>query len=210
MVTWFWVTVYSFFLPWIVPARAEAPVPAPDLGRVVAVIGPRSSAQGCPVGPREAITAGHVAAATNALGQARLQAYRGENSEWAGYLEAQMASDYEDAGLLRVAEGHPDFPSWYTVAGKAPALGERLWWVGYDWRKQKTAYQPQVFSAKVVTIRAGNIVLDTQAIPGSSGSCVLNAQGQVVGLLVWGHEMNDARGTAVVVGLWPPWFNGVK
>jgi V8-like Glu-specific endopeptidase len=214
MLTW-WVSLLTTLSLLLCPVYAgpkeqkQPEQPAPDLSRIVALVGPSNMGHGCPVSATDALTAGHVAGTWRGGVQAP-QSYRGENSEWAGYLDAVLASTYEDAGVLRVDKDGVTFPSWYTLALRAPAIGERLWWVGFDWRKGKTAYQTQVFTAKVVTIKAGSIVLDTQAVEGSSGSCVLNAQGQVVGLLVWGHQMNDTHNMAVAVGLWPPWFNGVK
>lgn len=188
------------------PVAVASEPDAPDLSKVVAVVGQSSVAHACPIGPELLLTAAHVVQDKGLVG-AEAKAYRAENAEWAGFVDAEMASDYEDAGFLRA---DTRLPSWYEFALAPPKVGERLWWVGYDWRKREQAFQRRVFSGRVVTLVAGNIVFDTETPNGSSGSCVLNAAGQVVGVISWGKSMEDTKDAAVAVGMWPPWFTGVK
>ena len=199
-------------LEWIVclvfgclaPAPAAEQIP-PDVSRIISVIGPGSVAHACPISPNLALTAGHVVRDVEPGGGSTTHAYRAENGEWAGFVDPAMASDYEDAGFLRA---ETPFPSWYTFALRPALPGERLWWLGYDWSKKSRAFQRRVFSGRVINVIAGSIILDVPTPPGSSGSCVLDSSGKVIGTIAWSHEQEDSSQVAVAVGMWAPWFNG--
>ena len=188
----------------LVPAPAAEPIP-PEVSRIISVIGPSSVAHACPISPNLALTAGHVVRRENLAGKADLRFYRAENGEWAGYVNPKFASSYEDAGFL---EAETPFPSWYEFALRPAFPGERLWWIGYDWSKKSRAFQRRVFSGRVINVIAGSIILDVPTPPGSSGSCVLDASGKVIGTIAWGHSQEDDSQVAVAVGMWAPWFTG--
>lgn len=206
MIEWFVCLVCLVFSCLVLNPAIADPEPPAALARIVSVIGTSSAGHACPVTPELAITAGHVVESHRAFGPPDRQAYRGESSEWAGFLDPEFASGYEDAGFLRAVDR--PFPTVFEFALRAPVPGERLWWVGYDWRKQKNAGVRRVFSGRVVAIVAGSIFFDAPTDPGSSGSCVLNSEGKIVAVTAWAMGLQDETRTAVAVGLWAPWFSG--
>lgn len=193
-----------FFLTLVLtsPLHADEKQPAPDTSRIVALVN-GSMAHACPIGPEYALTARHVVLHETVFGSKPV-AYRGSNVEWASYLEHDFASDFEDAGMLKASR--TPFPSWYRMATQAPQPGDRLWWVGFDWRKPSVAFAERVFSGKVLRIVAGIVIVDEPTPSGSSGSCVLNAAGEVVGIVSFRMETDNGQEVAGIVGLWAPWF----
>jgi len=208
----FWAWVLSAFLcPFGYVPRVEAKdEPAPDFSKAISVSYPGGLGTACPVSASVAITAGHVAQDESPFRPPRLVMMRGGSAVWGGYLNADFASDYEDAGFLKVDEDSAPFPSWYEFAMKAPEIGERLWWVGYDWRKRKDAGVLRLFTGRVVSLRGGMVFMDTETTPGSSGSCVLNSEGKIVAVTVWSIALDDQARAAVFVGMYPPWFDSNK
>lgn len=200
MFEWFVCLVFGCLLP--NPALAD-PAPPPEVLRIISVVGQSTMGHACPVMDGLAITAGHVAISQRLFGDPAQNAYRGESTDWKGYLTAKFASDYEDAGFL--ASESP-FPYQFKFAMRPALVGERLWWVGFDWRKKGQAGARRVFSGKVVSTPAGAIFFDVPTDPGSSGSCVLDADGKIVGVIAWAMGLQDQNSAAVAVGLWAPWF----
>jgi S1-C subfamily serine protease len=94
------------------------------------------------------------------------------------------------------------FTQWYPIATSPPQVGEQLWAKGLDWRDKKRAYQPRIFTGKVLRVTAGNIILDAEVAQGTSGSGLLNVKGEVVGVVVWGKEMEDGKSVTVAIGVW--------
>lgn len=176
--------------------------PAPDTSKIVALSGRMSMAQACPVAPWLAISNDHVFD-LRPFDNFPLIPYRGQSDVWMGVVRGIMTSWEAD-----IAFGVPttDFPSWYEIATEGPQPGERLWWVGYDWRNGSRGFGRRVFSGEVTRTVAGSIFIEAEAFPGSSGSCVLNADGRVVGILTGVATMDNANAVTVVVGIWPPWL----
>jgi hypothetical protein len=109
---------------------------------------------------------------------------------------------YRDLASL-CADG-PDFPVVGTVAAQPPAVGERVRIVGYDWRNRAAAYATRVWEVKVTRIVARHIVMLEGSDFGSSGSCVLDASGKIVGIM---SRLTPVEGlgssyAGVAVGVW--------
>jgi hypothetical protein len=102
---------------------------------------------------------------------------------------------------LSVMDSPVAFETFVVPADEPPVAGERLWLVGYDWRGENAAYAPRVHKATVTRIQAGHIIVKTDAEPGSSGSCVLNAAGNLVGIFVARTE-GFAWSVGIAVGTW--------
>jgi len=49
---------------------------------------------------------------------------------------------------------------------------------------------------------ADNLILDENSKPGSSGGCVLNDKGEIVGIVAWGRQMPDGGVIGITVGVW--------
>jgi hypothetical protein len=109
------------------------------------------------------------------------------------------------ADLAVVAPVGADLRFYFPLAKAAPSPGDTVYWVGYDWRVRKDMYRERVFSGKVLRVVAGNIVIDTETTKGSSGSCVLDVSGRVVGIIAWGFSGDEAGEITVAVGTYGLW-----
>lgn len=198
-----WVALVLFFTP---PVNADKIPDPPDASRILSLIGPDSMGSACPISPDTAFTAGHVSGSTNAFGVSGSNNYRAENGAgWSGFVEAAHTSAWEDAGALRPSDSPPFDP--LELAYRKPEPGERVYWIGFDWRTRKRAFERRLFTGKVQRVIAGSIILDTPTTPGSSGSCLLDQSGKVVGVIVWTVGLDDQSEVAVAVGLFPPYLS---
>lgn len=185
---------------------AAAPLYAapPPTAAIVSVIGRFGMAQACPVAADLAITNAHVVDPFPTQGNMPLVGLR-----WNGGIVRPLgASSTEDLALLTPTSDL--FPSWYPLATEAPAIGEELWWVGYDWRGRSRVLTRRTFRGEVVAVVAGTISLNIETPGGSSGSCVLNARGEVVAIIAWGKDMDNSERAAFAVSVWGRWFDLTK
>jgi V8-like Glu-specific endopeptidase len=182
---------------------AAAPLPPPTAA-IVSVIGRFGMAQACPVAANLAITNAHVVDPFPTNAGMPLMGLRWDG----GLVRPLTASSFEDLALL-TPMGEP-FPSWYPLAAETPAVGEELWWVGYDWGKRSRALTRRTFRGDVVAVVAGTISINAETPSGSSGSCVLNARGEVVAIIAWGREMDNSEHAAFAISVWGRWFDLAK
>jgi hypothetical protein len=74
--------------------------------------------------------------------------------------------------------------------------------LGYRWDGEHF-FQPRIIRAKVLRVVAGHVVYEPGGQPGSSGSCVLNAQGQLVAINAFsGMDASSGAGVGVWEGIW--------
>lgn len=175
----------------------------PDVTRIIALSGRFSVAQSCPIAPYLAVTNGHVVDPQPFDPQAPLLPYYGQSGVWAGMLRPRTTVWVSDVALLSPA---PELPSWYTIAKVEPRAGEKMWWVGYDWRNKDRAFAQRIFTGKVLRSVAGALIIDGETAQGSSGSCVLNASGEVVGIIEGLMGLDNSSSVTMVSALFPPWF----
>jgi V8-like Glu-specific endopeptidase len=109
-----------------------------------------------------------------------------------GAASGIFSHEFRDIGELEVSG---DEPFWYSKATEIPKKGDKVYWVQFD---KKDALKDDNASARVKYTRAGYLVVDKVPAAGSSGSCVFNDEGQVVGLIVWG-TVNTGEGIAVLL-----------
>jgi hypothetical protein len=181
--------------------------PAPDLSGVLRVVGLRGIAHACPVAPDKALTNVHVVGeyydsrpfiwstdtADGLLGNVPVGLFWATNRTTEG-------DAFRD--LARVAPFRSTFPRWYPIATAAPIPGETVWFVGYDWRRKNDAFARRVFKSKVLRAVSGHLIYAPAGTPGSSGSCVLNAAGQVVAINAAGMGTDDKGEVGIGVGVW--------
>jgi len=182
------------------PSPTDVPLePIPDTSRILPLIGRHSAAHGCPVAPSVILSNQHVFDVFESNPSMPTFPYMfstlgGTTSlvyPWNGYQFADLAAGLTLADI-----------DYYPIASVPPLRGERLWWVGYDWRTQQDFMSPRVFSAQVVRVVAGQIVMNAPALEGSSGSCILNARGEAVGIVAWRMNPDDGKPVALGPGIW--------
>lgn len=162
----------------IVSVEAESAEPAFVMGqeRVLAVFSP-DLGQGhlCVVGSTtEAYTAKHVAEV------ARYLTWADELGN-SGVVTAQWSDARRDLAVVSIVDGTQPFPSFLTLAREEPSIGSVVYIVGFD---KSLNFRDITVRAKVVEIRGGLLTYDASPGSGSSGSCVLNEDGEVVGVNV--------------------------
>ena len=86
----------------------------------------------------------------------------------------------------------------YYEMGPEPTPGEVVYWWEYAQVAGPDILRAKLRGAPLLRAPAGHLVLSESPVPGASGSCAFNAQGQVVGIVVWG---NPEMGFAIVAPL---------
>lgn len=113
---------------------------------------------------------------------------------------------YRDLAILEVRRGLPG--TVFPLATERPATGAPTWTLGYDFSSRSRALAPRVVHADIVRTVAGLVVLDRSADEGSSGGCVLDADGHALALSSWaiGVGYKDGERVSAAVGLWGDWL----
>jgi hypothetical protein len=183
-------------------AKLILPEPkAPDMTGILRLQGRFASAHACPIGPELALTSAHVGDMRPFDKDVALLPFRWSDGDGhGGVLDPVAVSMAEDLAAYKPREGQ--FARYYAVASAPPEPGTRLWLLGFDWRNGRDAFAPRVLEATVVRVVAGTVVLNKTAWRGASGSCVLNAEGEVVGIVRSLHEMENGQAVTAAVGVW--------
>lgn len=127
----------------------------------------------CPINARMAYTAMHVLQGAK---QAVWENQYGE--QHALEIVDKVIKDKDGAVLVRSLNG--DFPVVYPT-GKAPKVGERLYWQGRGWYAEKWYVDEGLYYG---LDEEGDMTFGRGAHPGMSGGCVLNEQQESVGVLL--------------------------
>ncbi len=178
------------------------PQAGPDLGGIVRIGTKRGWAHACPITSTHALISAHVVDPMPMDPNAPLFAGRWSDSfgnKGSFRPIPSMISNVRDLALIESVSG--PFAKWFAIAGKPPFEGQPLYAVGYDWRKRDDAFGLQRYVAKFLREEAGRLVLSVNPKPGASGGCVLNANGEVVGIVesMWPTEDGEWVGAAVAI-----------
>lgn len=166
----------------------------PDLSGAVQLIGKGSMAHACPVGEQRLLTAAHV-------GQ------RGSDPRFYRFQQGPVTgtttdvSVWQDTDLAEMKTDRP-MPIQYPLAVNPPLPETHLWIRGYDFRKGKDMLAPRDWEVTVIRTVAGHIVFKPTIDFGTSGSCVLNSLGEVVGIVSMGIRAQNDMEVGVAVGVW--------
>jgi hypothetical protein len=183
---------------------AGEPDKGPDTSGVLAVMGKIAVGHACPISSNLAITAAHVIDPRPFDKDVPLQGSRWSAAGQDGVLTPEGVVIEVDLGFVSSPK---DFPIVYEKAEGPPAEGEKLWLVGYDWSNTAKAFAEKRLEVKVLRIVAGHVIFDRAGEGGSSGSCVLNAQGKLVAINVAGMGVGFNEEVGIAVGVWGDTFN---
>lgn len=176
-----------------VPAHANTP----DVSAIIRLAGTGSVAHGCPVAADKAYTNAHVTRGTLGL------SWTSGGSE--GVALETGRDRFRDLATI-APRGR--FPRWYPVAKEAPKEGDKLTFVGYEWRSRKEAFAERVFEVRALREFPGHLAYSPAGTPGSSGSCVLNAKGEIVGINMGAMEVgpkDKGEAVGIAVAMWGRW-----
>lgn len=183
---------------------AAQPQGQQSLDYVLRLIGRHASAHACAVGPRLALTSGHVIDPRPFDRDVPLTPYGWSDgltgSGWLSPLSVEIA---RDLGRMEPLKKDDTFPHVLPVAQVAPQPGARVWFLGYKFNSPKDVMSEERIESHVTRIVANHVFYAPSGHPGSSGSCVLNDAGEVVGIVEggFGTEDKDAEG-GFAVGVW--------
>jgi len=153
--------------------------------------------QVCPIGPTAGLTARHVAYVKYGPEPDDLAAVPFRWSlpgRWAG--GAAYGKTFSLSLDIAWVESDQPFPYFFPLAIREPQVGDQVTVVGYD-----DDAKPLVVKAKIVYFGAGLMYFSKTPGPGSSGSCVFNSEGEVIGINFArrvGEEANKILGVGVV------------
>lgn len=135
-----------------------------------------STGSGFAIDARTLITNRHVVADSSEL---QVSTYDGRDVAVTASATAALA----DLAVVRTAEDLPSFP---TLSEADPAVGDAVTVIGYPQGGQLTVTTGQVIGSTTDPLNENLgtvLVTDAEVEPGSSGSAVLDADGQVVGVV---------------------------
>lgn len=148
----------------------------------------------CPIAGEGVLTAAHVVIDKQA-GRVVNVSYSFKGTEGLG--EVVGVSPYKDLALI-VVSGPVD----YLPRAEAK-VGDLVFWFEYDFRTRENLLRGRRRFATVIRLVAGTIIFDAPPTPGASGTCLINSEGAVVGIVVAGFETDDKLVSGVAVTL-PP------
>lgn len=181
----------------------------PDMAGVVSLRNKFGSAHGCPISGQVALTSAHVVEPAPLLTPPMIFGGR-FSSELGneGTYRVFYVSNLEDLAYIIL---DPPQSRWYPLADTAPSPGEAVYYRQYSWKNDDLAYSSIIVRAKVVRLSAGGIVFSDDAPkPGASGSCLLNANGEVVGIIDSYTELENHDRVGSAVGTWGEYARRIK
>jgi hypothetical protein len=129
----------------------------------------------------------------------------GDGEEQHGLLKVDSADEYRDLAYVSPATAQR-FPQWYPIAVVPPKVGDKVYFLGYDFKNPDSAFSPKRFKGAVTRIFNGNLVFDPAGKPGTSGSCILNEKGEVIAINQGGKETDNQETAGIGVGVWGDWL----
>lgn len=140
-----------------------------------------TSGHGCAIRDDLFVTAHHIAHPEGKARAIHIMWSTANNAQWGQGL-VLGAGHGQDIVMVRVVG--QKFKRWFPV-GKPIQHQQHYWWeYTFDEDEPQNTFRRKLRGAKWLREFAGNIVLDKPASQGASGSCLFNAQGQAVGILV--------------------------
>lgn len=143
----------------------------------------------------EVVTARHVMVGEHGnLNAAWSDAYGNE-----GIATVRISANHLDVSILDV---YPEGVVMFLPKSTAK-VGETVYWFEYDFRTRKNALRARRRFATILRIVAQQIVLSEVPTRGASGTCLINSNGEVVGIVNAAWYTDDEAGAGNAVKL-PP------
>ena len=165
----------------------------------MSLVGRYGFAHACPV-DGQIVTAAHVAEAVSKGSTYRLY-YTYVQGDKAGYLSPGWVAQSRDIALLSVDAG--DAPAFNKTAEKAPHEGDDIYWYEFEYSRGASIKKKE---GRVIGVTGGHMAFYPPPHPGASGGCILNENGDVLGIVTWGIEGTKMIGFGpILTGHWRPW-----
>jgi hypothetical protein len=200
--------------PTVVPVVKPSPSPSPRVvvhikgeDRIVALWTKDTLGHACPINATDALTADHVALKdmfiNGSEGKFAPFVVWGDELGNTGTAQWQWSDKRRDLSMIRTVPNTPTFSASLRRAVEVPAVGSKVYVVGYDFKTTDPGtggLGDYTLEATVTGIRAGVLVYSSTPGGGSSGGCVLNNRGEIVAVNV---AMIASEGLGLlVVGPW--------
>jgi hypothetical protein len=186
------------------PAVVEVEVPAPgdpkfDVGTIPTAFSSFGSiGHICPIAERRALTARHVATVESVFGLEPDPFVWSDAYGHSGPVKFVMMSKSRDLAVVDAHESGDAFAYVFPISSARADVGEKVYLAGYDFENHAAQ---RLVEATIIRNRGGIVYYTPSGRPGSSGSCVLRADGSVVAINV--AEFGADTGVGVsVVGAW--------
>jgi len=174
------VALMALLLPGCATLKKHTQQEEPARTKIVPVAGRTSDAHVCPTSKNTAMTAWHVAFEVNPRTweiRPRYLMFTGKDGK-PGTLVPKMWDPRRDLAVM-VAIG-AEFPGWYGFAEEIPKAGDKVKVSGYI-MKEGMAQGIGEYTVLTPNI-AGQIRYSGSPMGGSSGSCILNKEDEIVGI----------------------------
>jgi len=199
-----------------IPAVKPSPSPSPGTrvvvhvkgeDRIVALWTKDTLSHACPINSTDALTADHVALKDKFIngseGKFAPFVIWGDELGNTGTAQWQWSDVRRDLSMIRTPPLTPNFSAYLRRAAEVPAVGSKVYVVGYDFKTTDPGtggLGDWTMEVTVTGSRAGVLVYSGTPGGGSSGGCVLNQRGEIVAVNV---AMVNGEGLGLlVVGEW--------
>ena len=160
----------------------QAPIQAPSLDGVTTVTGRMGVGHVCPFAPTLAFTAEHISGWHSPSdywkNAARVPLITELDGDPVSVLEYR-ADRRRDLSLVKILTPGYTWPRVYKVAQDPPEPGDKIYLRGFDVME---GFEVVDMEAKVLAVTHGVVYYSDSPGRGSSGSCVLNQDGEIVAI----------------------------
>jgi hypothetical protein len=134
---------------------------------------------------------GHIYSARHVFWNREENKYIGATWSSRGYDGSTLVSGFSEEKDLVELWLNDTSNVVFLPRGAAVRAGEKVYWFEYDFRTKKNALRSRRRFANVLRIVAQQYILDGTPVAGASGSCLINENGEVVGIVTGGWQMFD-------------------
>lgn len=161
---------------------AKTPEVRPLVPLDVTLFTPLGFGRGCPVNG-VILTARHVVEPK--YGETPLDASWGDRLGHSGFAKTLMVNSAADMALLQ--------PKGPVVPQQLPMgeVTERVYFFSYTYTAGPNVFKSEGHWATILHRTARHAMLDIEPTEGSSGGCLFNERGEVIGVIIWGLNMRD-------------------